>query len=44
MSQSRDERGAGDAPLTGTLRFVLVMGVAFAIAWFGMFVLLAERW
>ncbi len=34
----------GDAPLIGTLRFVLVMGVAFALLWFGMFALLKGRW
>lgn len=44
MSQSRDEDGAHDAPLIGTLRFVFVMGIAFAIAWFGMFLLLKDRW
>ena len=39
----KDDDG-GDAPLIGTLRFVFVMGIAFAILWFGMFVLLARRW
>jgi len=33
-----------EAPLIGTLRFVLVMGVTFAVLWFGMYVLLRERW
>lgn len=30
--------------LIGTLRFVLVMGTAFALAWFGMYALLRGRW
>jgi len=34
----------GDAPLTGTLRFVMVMGSAFALLWLGMFLLLRGRW
>jgi len=34
----------GDAPLIGTLRFVLVMGLVFALLWFGMFALLKGRW
>lgn len=33
-----------DAPLVGTLRFVLVMGITFALLWFGMFALLKGRW
>jgi hypothetical protein len=33
-----------EAPLTGTLRFVFVMGAAFAIAWLGMYALLRARW
>lgn len=33
-----------DAPLVGTLRFVMVMGIAFAILWFAMFALLKARW
>ena len=37
-------RSGGDAPLIGTLRFVLTMGLAFAILWFGMYLLLRERW
>ena len=36
--------GGNDAPLIGTLRFVLVMGVTFAVLWFGMFALLKGRW
>ncbi|HTU82184.1 MAG TPA: hypothetical protein VMF61_08650 [Candidatus Acidoferrales bacterium] len=44
MSQSHEEHGAGEAPLTGTLRFVFVMGVAFALGWLGMFLLLKDRW
>lgn len=34
----------GDAPLVGTLRFVLVMGISFAILWFVLFWLLKDRW
>jgi len=41
MSTERDGR---DTPLPGTLIFVLVMGVAFLIGWFALFVLMAERW
>jgi len=33
-----------DAPLVGTLRFVFVMGMAFAILWFGMYLLMRSRW
>ena len=33
-----------DEPLPGTLTFVLVLGVSFAILWFGMFMLLKARW
>ncbi len=44
MNQSQDERGAHDAPLVGTLRFVFVIGIAFAIGWLGMFLLLKDRW
>jgi hypothetical protein len=33
-----------EAPLIGTLRFVFVMGVTFAIAWFAMYALLKMRW
>jgi hypothetical protein len=33
-----------DLPLTGTLRFVFVMGAAFLVGWFAMFMLLKERW
>ena len=33
-----------EAPLTGTLRFVFVMGIVFAALWFGMFLLLKSRW
>jgi len=33
-----------DAPLPGTLWFVLGMGIAFVIGWFSLFALLAERW
>jgi hypothetical protein len=39
------ERGnEGEAPLVGTLRFVFVMGIVYAILWFGMFWLLKDRW
>lgn len=34
----------GDAPLVGTLRFVFVMGITFAILWIGMYWLLRDRW
>lgn len=33
-----------DEPLPGTLTFVLVLGVTFAVLWFGMYLLLHERW
>ncbi len=33
-----------EAPLIGTLRFVLVMGGAFAVFWLLMYLLLRERW
>jgi hypothetical protein len=33
-----------DAPLVGTLRFVFVMGAAFALLWFAMYALLRVRW
>lgn len=33
-----------DEPLPGTLTFVLVLGVTFAVLWFGMFMLLKARW
>lgn len=33
-----------EAPLVGTLRFVLVMGVTFAVLWFAMYFLLRGRW
>ena len=33
-----------EAPLVGTLRFVFVMGVTFAVLWLGMYLLLRERW
>ncbi len=33
-----------EAPLIGTLRFVFVLGVAFALAWLGMYALLQARW
>lgn len=33
-----------DAPLIGTLRFVFVMGVTFAVLWLAMYALLRVRW
>jgi hypothetical protein len=33
-----------DEPLPGTLAFVLILGVTFALLWFGMFALLRLRW
>jgi len=33
-----------DAPLVGTLRFVFVMGAAFAVLWLGMYLLMRVRW
>ena len=33
-----------DAPLIGTLRFVLVMGGSFLILWLAMYALLRVRW
>lgn len=33
-----------EAPLVGTLRFVFVMGVTFAVLWLGLYLLLRERW
>lgn len=33
-----------DAPLVGTLRFVFVMGAAFALLWLAMYLLLRVRW
>jgi hypothetical protein len=33
-----------DAPLPGTLRFVMVMGVCFLVGWFLLYLLLQERW
>ncbi len=38
------DKNGGDAPLVGTLRFVIVMGITFAVLWFGMLWLLKERW
>lgn len=35
---------AQEEPLPGTLTFVLVLGVTFAVLWFGMFMLLKARW
>jgi hypothetical protein len=33
-----------DAPLVGTLRFVFVMGAAFAVLWLAMYLLMRVRW
>jgi len=33
-----------DAPLVGTLRFVMVMGVSFVLLWFVLFALMKGRW
>ena len=44
MSETGDGRDVREARLTGTLRFVLVMGIVYAIGWLGMFALLRDRW
>ena len=33
-----------DVPLPSTLRFVFLMGIAIVIGWFGLFLLLKDRW
>lgn len=33
-----------DEPLPATLTFVLIMGATFALLWFGLFLLMRERW
>jgi|GEM_PF-6032846 len=33
-----------ETPLPATLTFVLLLGVTFAVLWFGVFMLLKERW
>ncbi len=33
-----------EVPLIGTLRFVFVLGVTFAVLWLGMYALLKGRW
>jgi hypothetical protein len=33
-----------DEPLPATVFFVFTMGIVFLLGWFGMFVLLRERW
>ncbi|HEY9085855.1 MAG TPA: hypothetical protein VIN40_08000 [Candidatus Tyrphobacter sp.] len=38
------DKNDGDAPLVGTFRFVIVMGVSFALLWFALLWLLKERW
>ena len=40
----KDDNRGPEAPLVGTLRFVFVMGAAFAVLWLGMFLLLKGRW
>lgn len=40
----KDGDSQHEVPLVGTLRFVLVMGAAFAVLWFALFLLLRERW
>jgi hypothetical protein len=37
-------KGTEEAPLVGTLRFVFVMGAAFALLWLAIYVLLRARW
>ena len=39
-----NDPGQKDPPLVGTVRFVFVMGIAFAILWLGMYALLWSRW
>jgi hypothetical protein len=39
-----DVEEAEETPLPATLTFVLLIGVAFVILWFGVFALLAGRW
>jgi hypothetical protein len=41
MNIEHDDR---DVPLPGTLRFVMIMGLCFLIGWFGVFLILMERW
>ena len=38
------DKNEEDAPLVGTLRFVFVMGISFALLWLGMYLLLLVRW
>lgn len=33
-----------DTPLPATLTFVLLIGATFFVLWFGVFMLLKERW
>ena len=42
LASRRD--AAGEAPLTGTLRFVFVMGATFFVLWLAMYALLRVRW
>jgi hypothetical protein len=37
----RDEK---DTPLPATLTFVLLIGITFLILWFGVFMVMKERW
>jgi hypothetical protein len=41
MLRDRDDR---DVALPGTLRFVMILGLCFLIGWFGLFLLMLERW
>lgn len=41
MSNQSDSR---EPALTGTLRFVFVMGITIGALWLGMFLLLKGRW
>jgi hypothetical protein len=33
-----------DVPLPGTLWFVLVMGICYAVGWFALYELMRSRW
>lgn len=36
--------GGEDQPLPATLTFVMAMGALFFVLWFGVYLLLRERW
>ena len=38
------KKGEPEEPLPATLTFVLLIGVTFLVLWFGIFMLLKERW